>query len=58
MRRIMRQLQFLNRRVPTLYVLDTMKELGVLTQCTRDCSQPANMLGMTPAGVVATAIAV
>jgi hypothetical protein len=42
----------------SLYVLDTVKEVGFLAQRARNCAQSSDVLGMAPAGVVATAIAV
>jgi hypothetical protein len=52
------QLEFLNRRVSALQVFDAVKELGILTQRARYRAKSSNVLGMSPARVVAATIAV
>ena len=57
-RRIVRELQLFDCRVAAFYVFDAVKELGILTQGARNRAQPANVLGVSPTSIVATAIAV
>jgi hypothetical protein len=52
------QLDLLDRRVPSLEMIDGMKQLGAFTKSARDRAQSADVLRMPPAGVVAPAIAV
>jgi hypothetical protein len=55
---IVRKLQLLERSVPPFEMLDAVKELGILTERARYRAQASDMLGMSPAGVVAATIAV
>jgi hypothetical protein len=55
---VVRERELVFRRMPALDVLESLKELGVLTQRTRNGAQTADVLGVTPAGVVATAVGV
>lgn len=56
--RVVGELQLVNGRVSSLEVIDGMKYLRVLAQGARDRAQAADVLGMSPPGVVPSAIAV
>jgi len=49
---------FLHRRVPAFELLDSVEQCGTISERACYGSQPANVLGMAPAGVVAPAVAV
>jgi hypothetical protein len=50
--------EFVWRRVPALDVLDRAEQVEVVAQRPRDGAQPADMLGVPPAGVVPAAVGV
>ena len=54
----MRELDLLDGRVPSLEVLDAVKELRILAQRACDRAEPADVFRMPPAGIVAPAVAV
>ena len=57
MRGVVCKLQFLDRCVPTFYVLDAMKQFRIFPQCPGDRAQPTDVFRMSPSCIVATAIA-
>ena len=52
------ELDLLDGRVPPLEVLDAVKELRILPQCACDRAETPDVLRMSPASVVAPAVAV
>jgi predicted deacylase len=44
--------------MPSLQMLDVLKETGIVAQRTRDGAEAADMLGVAPPGVVPPAVAV
>ena len=56
--RIVSEKQLVAARVSPFDMDQGMKELGMLSQSTRDSAQPADVLGMSPARVVAPAVGV
>jgi hypothetical protein len=56
--RVMRELELLDGRVAPLEMRHFMKQLRIFAQRSRNGAQTPDVLGMIPAGVVSTAIAV
>jgi hypothetical protein len=54
----MNELELLDRRVPALEMVDGVKELGIFAKRTRNRAQTADVLRMSPPGVVPATIAV
>jgi hypothetical protein len=55
---IVREPELVCRRVPRLTMLQPLEQLEVVAQRARNRPQPPDVLGMPPAGVVATAVGV
>src|SRR5262249_2204582 len=55
-RAVVRDRQLVDRRVARVDVLDATKELRIFAQRLGNRAKPAGMLGVTPTGVVATAV--
>jgi hypothetical protein len=57
-RRIVRKLELVDCRVPSLEVFDAMKQLRIFAEGARDGAQSTYMLRMAPPGIVAPAVTV
>jgi hypothetical protein len=55
---IVRKRELLGRCVTSFTVIEGVKKVGMLAQCTRNCSQTPHVLRVLPPGVVQPAVAV